>query len=71
MIGSISAALFVAKLLDSEDGSSTPLALALGLAMAVFAPMGGAHASFEKAKTEVVKAGARIASQAPSFPAKQ
>lgn len=71
MIGTISAAFFVAKFLDSEDGSGTLLALALVLAAALFAPMGGPQASFEKAKTEVVKAGERIASQAQSFPAKQ
>lgn len=71
MIGTISAALFVAKFFDSEDGSGTPMALALILAAAMVVPMGGPQASFQKAKTEVIKAGERISSQAQLFPAKQ
>jgi len=36
MIGSISAAMFIIKALESEDGSSTPLALILVAALFIF-----------------------------------
>jgi len=67
MLGELHIALWLAKLLESDDGSSTPIAVAMIVASAAFAPFGGTHAVIDKLHAQVSVAADKIAHQAPSF----
>jgi hypothetical protein len=63
MIGSIGAALFIVKCLESDDGSTTPLALILAAAMAFGLPTTSFVKTLEKASTHISAAADKISTQ--------